>query len=402
MRAAGIIAEYNPFHLGHARHLRQTRELTGLPVVCAMSGSFVQRGEAAVLWKFARAAMAVRCGADLVLELPVSFACAGAQRFAVGGVGLLASLGVVSHLSFGSESGDAELLARAAALSDDADVDARLRENLVGGTTYAAARQRAMAEADPAAAARLSDPNDILAVEYLRAIRILGADLKALPIRRLGAAHDGAPLPDSASASHIRQLLRSGDIAAAERAMPEAACTVLREELAAGRGPVDPRRLDTAVMSVLRRMEAADFAALPDVSEGLEYRLARAARTAVDPGDFCGKVKTKRYPLARLRRIVTAAYLGLTREDAADAVPSCARVLAFNDTGRALLREISGIPVVTKAADGRDLGGEIARQLTLEARADDLFTLAFPDPAARYGGQGWTTGPVYVPGGAAE
>lgn len=151
-------------------------------------------------------------------------------------------------------------------------------------------------------------------------------------------------------------------------------------------------------MSVLRRMTAADFAKLPDVSEGLEYRLARAAREALDPADFCARVKTRRYSHARLRRICMSAFLGLTQEMTQPAVPY-ARVLAFNDIGRALLREIRDIPVITKAADGRNLGGAAARCLELEARADDQYALAYPSRSARYGGQGWTQSPVYVSGG---
>ena len=396
MQAAGIICEYNPFHRGHERHIRLTKEAAGLPVICVMSGSFVQRGGPAVLWKFARAHMAVRCGADLVLELPVSFACAGAQRFALGGVGLLAAAGIVTCLSFGSESGSGEALADAARLLEDEAAEAALRRHLKDGMSYAAARQRAMAEIDPAAASLLSSPNDILAVEYLRAIRTLGAEITPLPIRREGAGHDGGAADGSASASHIRGLLLSGQTEEAMRYMPDAARSVLPAELDAGRGPADPAALDTAVMSILRRMDAADFARLPDISEGLEYRLARAARTAASPAEFCGLVKTKRYPLARLRRIVTAAYLGLTAADMPER-PACARVLALNDTGRALLREIREIPTVSKAADGAALGGDAARQLALEARADDLWALALPAPAARRGGLGWTASPVYVP-----
>ena len=401
MQAVGIICEYNPFHLGHVRQLRLASAQAKGPVVCVMSGSFVQRGEPAVLWKFARARMAVLSGADLVLELPLTWACAGARRFALGGVGLLKALGTVSHLSFGSESGDLEALEAAAALEGRADVEERIRALLSGGMSYATARQQAVTEADPRAGARLSDPNDILGVEYLRAVRELEAPLTPLPILRAGAVHDGAPAAGLASASHIRELLLAGKTEEAGSFLPPAAVSVLMEEMDAGRGPVNPRSLDTAAMVLLRRMEAGDFARLPEVSEGLEYRLARAAAAAVDPMDFCARVKTKRYPMARLRRILTAACLGLTREDFSVPLPLYARVLALNDTGRALLREVRDIPVIAKAADGRGLGDGIARQLELEARADDLFTLAFPAREVRRGGQGWTASPVYVPGQSA-
>lgn len=395
MRAVGIICEYNPFHNGHEFHIRRAREQTGLPVVCVMSGNFVQRGEPSILGKFARARAAVLGGADLVLELPVPWACAGAGRFAEGSVGLLASLGVVSHIAFGSESANLEAITAAARLTLDTKVNERLRSLLSGGVPYAAARQRAVEAVNPAVGALLASPNDTLGMEYVRAILKNSYPLTPVCIRREGAAHDGGSVGQFASASAVRMLLRAGRFDEARGFLPEASLCVLEEEILAGRAPVDGRALDTAVMSVLRRMREADFAELPDVGEGLEYRLARAARAAVSPEDFCARAKTKRYAYARFRRICMAAFLGLTQEMARSAVPY-ARVLAFNDTGRALLREIRTVPVVTKAAGGKAFGGAVSQYLAFEAQADDLYALAYPSPAARYGGQGWTTSPVYV------
>lgn len=395
MRAVGIICEYNPFHSGHSFHIRRARECTGLPVVCAMSGHFVQRGELAVMNKFARAETAVRCGADLVLELPLPWACAGAGTFAAGGVGLLAGTGIVSQLAFGSESADLSAITAAARLDGDPQVNDRIRALLAGGMEYAAAREQAIREADPAAGALLASPNDILGVEYVREIRENGYSITPLPIRREGAQHDGAPAGDFASASYLRALLRAGQTEEALSFLPADAQSVFIREMQAGRAPVDGRSLDTAILSVLRRMTAQDFAVLPDISEGLEYRLARAAQEALDPADFCARAKTRRYSHARLRRICMAAFLGL-RQGLTDAPVPYARVLAFNDTGRSLLREIRGIPVITKAADGQTLGAEAAACLSLEAQADDLFALAYPSRACRFGGQGWTQSPVYV------
>lgn len=397
MRAVGIICEYNPFHSGHAFHIRRAQELTALPVVCVMSGNFVQRGDVAVMEKFARAETAVRCGADLVLELPVSWACAGAQRFAAGGIGLLASLGIVSHVAFGSESGDIRAISAAARLTLDAEVDKRIRILLSDGIAYAEARQRAVMEVDERAGARLASPNDILGVEYVRAILKNDVSLTPICVPREGAVHDGGTQGEFAAASAIRELLYAGQIESARVFLPQPSFDVLTREICAGRAPVDGHALDTAVMSILRRMDAAGFAALPDISEGLEYRLARAAREALDPTDFCARVKTRRYSHARLRRICMAAFLGLTRDMMQESVPY-ARVLALNDTGRTLLRAVKDVPIITKAADGRALGGAAARNLELEARADDLYALAYPGRCARYGGQGWTRSPVYVRG----
>ena len=194
MAVAGIIAEYNPLHGGHLYQLRQVRERLGpeTAVLCAMSGNFVQRGDLALLPKHARAEAAVRSGADLVLEIPLSWACAPAERFARGGVEVLLGTGLVTHLAFGSESGDAEAIRRAAEGLESPDFPARLRRQLGGAVSFAAARQRALAELIGAEGADvLSRPNDILAVEYAKALRWAGGGAELVAIPRKGAGHDG-------------------------------------------------------------------------------------------------------------------------------------------------------------------------------------------------------------------
>lgn len=351
-----------------------------------------------MLDKFTRARMAVSCGASLVLELPTPWACSTAQRFAAGGVELLHRLGVVSYLSFGSESARLDTIQTAAELIDSEGVNVRIRELMAGAIDYATARQQAVTEADAAAGALLSSPNDILGIEYLRAIRARNAAIQPIPVRREGAAHDGAAKGSFASASELRQLIRAGEPEKARRYLPEAAYSILQEAIGAGEAPVSQERLDIAMLSALRRMHAADFAALPDVSEGLEFRLAAAAQEAVDPMDFCDRVKTRRYSHARIRRIMMAAFLGMKKELQTQPIPY-ARVLAFDDDGRALLREIrekGDLPIIAKAADGRTLGGDVAAYLEFEALADDLFALAYSERAARGGGRGWTKSPSYV------
>ena len=209
MNAIGIICEYNPFHLGHARMLEGLRRQYDAPLVCAMSGNFVQRGDAAVAHKHARGEMAVRCGADLVLELPTPWAMASAERFADGGVALLTSTGVVSHLAFGSECGDLTALQAAEAALSRPELMPRIRQLLAQGMAYAPARQQA-AEELGAPPRMLSRPNDILAIEYLKALRRQKAPMEPLAVLRQGAGHDGTPSGDTASASYLRTLLRSG------------------------------------------------------------------------------------------------------------------------------------------------------------------------------------------------
>ena len=190
MSTAGIVAEYNPFHNGHAYHITRTRENGASAVVCVMSSWFVQRGETALMHPNARARMALMNGADLVVSLPVPWACAAAQTFARGAVGLLDAMGCVDTLSFGSECADVTLLRAASRAVDDYTVRESLRANLLSGVSFASARQRAVEELDPRVASVLSSPNDTLAVEYIRAIDKLKSDLTPFAVKREGAGQD--------------------------------------------------------------------------------------------------------------------------------------------------------------------------------------------------------------------
>ena len=423
----GVIAEYNPFHKGHALQLAAAKQAGGGPVVAVMSGNFVQRGEPAVLSKGCRARMALSCGADLVVELPLPWAMSTAQNFAEGGVGLLAALGCVEVLSFGSECGDAGLLARAAAAIDHPDLKTDLDAGLAAGLPFAAAREQAVRRRfGPETAALLRRPNDTLAVEYLAAAARLGASFTLLPVRRAGAPHDaplpgpfsveqatgsagGQPsfdgaaaaqseagrqiagsksslLPDGAdipalSASGIRRLLREGRRQEAFFHLPDAAAPILQKELERG-GLVRPERLETALLARLRCMSPADFAALPDVSEGLENRLYAAARQAVSLEGFYEAVKVKRYSLARIRRIAFAALLGLDKSHFRQPVPYI-RVLGFTAEGLALLRQAAkqaALPLLLRAKDAAGLDRQGYDVFQSECRADDLFWLAADRP----------------------
>ena len=273
MNAIGIICEYNPFHLGHARMLEGLRRQYDAPLVCAMSGNFVQRGDAAVAHKHARGEMAVRCGADLVLELPTPWAMASAERFAAGGVALLTSTGVVSHLAFGSECGDLTALQAAEAALSRPELMPRIRQLLAQGMAYAPARQQA-AEELGAPPRMLSRPNDILAIEYLKALRRQKAPMEPLAVQRQGDGHDGAPSGDTASASYLRTLLRSGRTDEALSYLPAPAAQVLRRELALGQAPADLSYCQRAILARLRQLREEDFLPYDGGKEGL-YDAAR-------------------------------------------------------------------------------------------------------------------------------
>ena len=378
MKISAVICEYNPFHLGHAHHLAETRRNGADAVVCIQSGSFVQRGEAAIADKFARAEAAVRGGADLVVELPHAFAMASAPRFAAAGVHLAALCGS-DTLSFGAECADIGLLSRAALLGTREDVQDAVKSGLSRGLDHPAALTAAMRALDPAAAKVLESPNNVLAVEYLRALAA-HPGISPLAVARRGAGHDDAFGPETASASCLRALLSAGGTA--EDFLPAQSAAIFRRERARGAFPVTAQALDAPMLAALKRMQPEDFARLPDVGEGLENRLFSAAQDACSIEDFCRRVKTKRYTYARIRRIAAAAYTGLTRAHQA-ALPGYLRVLALNRTGRKVLVALpEGTPVVTKPAL-RDLKANDEALFALESRADALWALGCPDPAAR-------------------
>ncbi len=391
MRTAGIICEYDPFHLGHAWHIAQTRAALGedCAVVCCMSGHWTQRADCAVADKWTRGALALAGGADLVLELPLPWALSTAERFAWGGVAVLAAAGVVDTLSFGSESGDLARLQAAADCLDRPAYQQALRERLARGLPFAAARQAAAETLLGPEASCLAAPNDNLGVAYLRAIRELRAPLEPLAIRRRGARHSSRTVREGfASATWVRRLLREGNREGAAALMPGGAETL-----------GEPARLswaERAVLARLRTMEEADFAALPDsgAAEGLPARLCRAARQSCALEEFYALAKTKRYTHARLRRLAVSAFLGL-READVPAFPPYLRVLGLSSRGRLLLRqmkETAALPVITKPAHVKALPPDAQRLFRLEARAGDLYGLCFSRP--RPCGLDWTRSPV--------
>lgn len=385
MRVCGVICEYNPFHNGHAHHLRTLRAQTGCDwIVCAMSGSFTQRGEAALISKWARAEMALRCGADAVFELPTLFAVRDAERFARGGVALLASLGVVTHLGFGSETGDLDMLYRQAAV--EADLTA-IREGLAQGMTLARARGEALGQT-------ADSPNDVLAVEYLRAIREMAPDIQPAAVRRMGSGyHDGA-LGELASATAIRAAVYRGEDVYG--AVPPPAYALLKRLLDAGAYQLADG-LDTALLACLRTMPARALGTIADVGEGLENRLQRAAQTATSREALLAQVKCKRYTWARLSRVATQALLGMDRRLAAEhPLPGYARLLGFRRDAQPLMAAIkknARVPVVTRAAK---YVSEMDEAFLLDIRAGDLWSLGLAAQALRTGRQDLTRRPVIV------
>ena len=282
MAVAGIAAEYNVFHRGHAWQLREVRRRLGegTPVVICMSGNFVQRGDFAILNKHSRAEMALRSGADLVLELPTPWACAAAERFARGAIAVLEGTGVVTHLAFGCECGSLEPLRQAAEGLDSERYPATLRRFLKEGMTFAAARQAALSVLAGGAADCLSRPNNALAVEYLRALNLLGSGMQPLALPRTGADHDSPEMGEYCSASAVRRMLLDG-LPAWRDHVPEAAAAILDRERSAGRAPVAMASCERAVLARLRAMPEEAFSAYDGGGERLYHRFYHAVHSAV-------------------------------------------------------------------------------------------------------------------------
>ena len=398
MDFTGVVCEYNPFHNGHEYHLRESRLRGGTEgIVCVMSGDFVQRGEAAVYSKYARAEAACRCGADVVFELPLPWSIASAESFAHGAVGLLGALGA-SKLSFGMEAErlvDLEFLAEK--LIDPQTV-AEIRSRMAEDTTlsFAAARQDVLERSFGPAARILESPNNILAVEYLKAIYDLRLEMEPLAVQRVGSAHDGAGEGNSRSASELRTLLRRREKVTPY--MPAAASAVYEKDTDMGRGTPSHEMLETAILSRLRALDEESCRALPDASDGLGERLYKAVKEEPSLDAVYAAVKNKRLAMSRVRRAVMCAALGVT-SGLTEGLPPYARLLAATAKGRELLAEIkdtSSVPIITKPASVRDLNSECVRIFTLGAEAHDLFALGYRAAEERRGGADWRMSPRII------
>lgn len=381
MKIIGLTAEYNPFHRGHARQLRMIRERFGedCAVVCVLSGNFVQRGEPALFEEHARAGAALRCGADLVLELPLNFALSSAQGFAFGAVSVLDALGCVDSLVFGSECASLKTLNAVTELLARPEFPALLREALSSGAGFAAARQAAAERLAGGAVPALRERNDILGVAYLEALKKRHSGMEPCPLPR-------DPAFPAASA------LRSRPDFLAE--LPGPAAERFRVETEAGRGPVTAAGLELALLSRLRFLPEEARHALPDAAEGLENRLFAAVRDSGGWEELISRCTTKRYPSSRVRRMLLSAALGLTAETAA-APPEYLRVLGLTRRGAEVLHAASPtLPVLTRTAAGKKYP-----MLRLEAAAYGLYSLGF-SPERRGAGEFWRFGPETVAPGA--
>lgn len=382
MKIGGIVAEYNPFHNGHRYQLQKSVESGELThTVAVMSSNYVQRGEAAIISKWARAEMAVKNGIDLVIELPTLWSTSYAQRFAEGAVSLLDALGCVDTLSFGSEIGNIdELIACQKAINSE-EVSERLKENLDLGLGFATARAEAMRTVCGNRFFDILDgANNTLGIEYLNALDRLGSDITPITIKRKGAAHDSIMRNDNfASASEIRRMIRENS-KEWEVYVPQSVADIYNREAKEQKAPCLNEKLEFSILCCMRQLSAEDIGLSPDVSEGIEYRIHEAALKARTLDELYSLAKTKRYSHARIRRIVLHAFMGFVADDY-KGNPPYIHVLAMNDKGKEILKEAkekAKLPIVTKASDFDSLDEYGRHVFALEDMCTDVFSLSSP------------------------
>ncbi len=373
MSGIGIIAEFNPLHKGHEYLINEAKKYG--PVVCVISGNFVQRGDTAIAEKRLRALAALKAGADLVLELPVLWSMSTAQNFALGGVSALKYAGC-EKIIFGSECGNIDELHHTADILYSEEFSVLVSEKLKSGVTFAAARQSA-AEELGAKKGLLEGANNNLGLEYILAAKSLGFDVEFKTVTRKGAKHDSKIEDEFVSASLLREKLLQNDYDFCKKYMRE---DIL--ELFSYENLSDINRIEPAILSILRTKSQNMLKALPDLSEGIENKLFSSISLATSLNELYNNMKVKRYTEARIRRLVLSAYIGADDSFFMKPLPYL-RVLGFNKCRETFMREnlkTCEVPVINRISDTQKLDMQAKKVFETEARATDLYLLSLTKP----------------------
>ena len=393
-RVIGVVAEYNPFHNGHYYHLQATKEITGAEYcVAVISGNFTQRGDTSIVNKWAKAYMAICGGADLVIELPTVYSISSAENFASGAVKILDNLKVVNAISFGAEANDFATLNNIAnVLYDEPKAYTNiLSHELKKGISYPAARENALMmylNDIKRYANTLSSPNNILAIEYLKALKIQKSKLEPIMIKRKKVYYnDNKIVDDFASATAIRKLLQDGEYANLRKVIPRSSYTIIGQESRKGGMVLSLAKYEKEIIYALRKMTVEEIADLPDVSEGLQFAIKNAANEANNLKDLISNIKSKRYTQTRIQRILLYALLGIDKklmENSRKVVPYV-RVLGFTQKGKSLLSEISRrnpkLNIITSLKkymnQNQNKNKVLAEMLEKDIFATDVYTLGY-------------------------
>ncbi len=346
----GIVAEYNPFHNGHLHHIAESIKSTNADyVVCVISGNFVQRGNTSIVDKWTKAKMAIACGADLVLELPTVYSISSAENFAEGAIKILDSLGIVTHISFGIEAKELSTLNNIANVlfEEPKEYVTMLNHELSKGVSFPKARENALLvylNDVKRYANVLNGANNILAIEYLKAMKKLKSNLSPIGVKREKVLYNDEEIVDDfASATAIRKMISNRQFNDIRKVMPNSSYVLLGRELKKGHYVIDLSKFQDEILYILRKMTIDEIRNLPDVSEGLENAIKNAANSCNNIIDLVNIIKSKRYTQTRIQRILVYALLGITKkmmEDSKKTTPYV-RVLGYSDKGKKLISEIS-------------------------------------------------------------
>ena len=390
----GIVAEYNPFHNGHLHHLIESKNLTNSDyTIAVMSGNFTQRGDVSIIDKWSRAQMAIENGVDLVIELPTIYAISSAENFASGAIKILDSLGIVDFISFGSECNDISILSEVTDVltNEPSEYKSLLSHELSRGVSFPKARERAlMMYLNDIRRFNnvLSSPNNILGIEYLKALDRQNSKIHPITIKREGSAYNDDSIPlDSgfASATSIRNLCQSHDISILQNFMPENSFNILQDCLENGHLVKNISEFDKLIIFTLRQMSTGEISNLPDVSEGLEFAIKSAVNQCNTTTELLSIINTKRYTQTRLKRIFLYALLGITKKDMqiSKSIKPYIRILGFNNKGRELISEISKqnrkLTIISSVKKFMDSNSNKNLKLMLEKDilATNVYTLAY-------------------------
>ena len=399
MKICGIVAEYNPFHNGHKFQIEQTKKLTGCDTVIAiMSGNFIQRGMPALFDKWTRAKMAVKNGVDLVIELPTCYATSSAEYFAHGAIGIMDAFNCVDILSFGSKYNDIEVLKRIASVlhSEPEDYKKLLQKELKKGTSYPIARSNALKnflkkEFDSKILESiLLDSNNILGIEYLKALLTYDSPIKPCAIERIGGDYLSTNIVGNiCSATGIREMLQNNNISRLPEVVPEKTMQIISEQLTNGKAPMTMKHFEKEILFLLRKLSSEELFEISDVTEGLENVLKKSIGEAFDIDELIEKIKSKRYTKTRVQRILIHTLLGIKKNILQDQkeTPQYARVLAFSKKGKKLIPELvknSRIPIVTSASKFLKNATDSQKEmLELDILATNIYTLGYQVPNFR-------------------
>ena len=388
----GIIAEYNPFHNGHLYQIEEAKRQTGAEyVVVIMSGNFTQRGNTSLINKWAKTQMALENGVDIVLELPTIYSISSAENFAQGAIKILESLKVVDTLCFGTETGDFAALNNIANVlhNEPKEYSAILNHELGKGISYPKARENALMmylNDIKRYANILSGSNNILAIEYLKALKKLKSEIKPFPIERKKVYYNDEKIVDEfASSTAIRKLVALEQYDDLRKVMPRNSYMLLKEEIRKGNYVLDLIKYEKEILYTLRKMTLKEIANLPDVAEGLEHAIKNAANSCNTLLEFVNIVKTKRYTQTRIQRILLYALLGITKKDMENSkkIIPYARVLGFNNKGKEMLSDICNInPKIQMITSVKKFieqnNNKVLREmLEKDIFATDIYTLGY-------------------------